>query len=134
MNEMGLVCKWFDIARNDLIAAKHLFEDLYPRQVNISCYHAQQAAEKALKGFLQYKKTEPPKTHNLVLLCQRCVSFNPVFSEIMNACTMLTPYSVITRYPNSIELLESEADIAIQYAAKIYNLSASQIPELDFTD
>lgn len=40
---MYLVCEWFKKAEHDLIVAKHLFEDLYPKQIEIGCYHSQQA-------------------------------------------------------------------------------------------
>lgn len=59
MSEMDLVCKWLKKAADDLLVARHTFEDLYPKQIEIACYHTQQAVEKALKGFLLYHDTEP---------------------------------------------------------------------------
>lgn len=41
-------------------------EDVAPR---LACFHAQQAAEKkALKALLIFGNTEPPRTHDLVVL------------------------------------------------------------------
>jgi HEPN domain-containing protein len=48
---MDLVKEWFDFASNDLLAARHLFEDVYPKQLAISCFHCQQSTEKDLKDF-----------------------------------------------------------------------------------
>ena len=52
MSDNKIVQEWFRISQNDLISAQHLFNDLYPKQTEISCYHSQQCAEKALKGYL----------------------------------------------------------------------------------
>lgn len=130
MNDIDLTNKWLQKANNDLISAKHLFEDLHPKQIDISCFHAQQAAEKALKGFLYYKGLEPPKSHNLLLLCQKCSEIDISFSAIMDACIMLTPYGVITRYPNDLEITECDTSIAIRKATEIYNFAVAKINKL----
>jgi len=44
---MKLVNKWFEIAKNDLIVAEHTFNNIHPKQIEISCYHCQQSAEKS---------------------------------------------------------------------------------------
>ena len=130
MKEMELVCKWYEKAKNDLIVAEHSFEDLYPRQIEISCYHCQQAIEKALKGFLLYNEIDPPKTHNLIMLCQMCMEIDDSFEEILDDCTELTSYGVITRYPNEVEITEAESKIAIRKSKEIHNFCISLIQEL----
>jgi len=131
LSEMYLVCKWFKKAKDNLIVAKHLFEDLYPKQIEIACYHAQQAVEKALKGFLLFNDIEPPKTHDLVALCRMCAKIDTMFKEIMDDCAILTIYSSITRYPNEIEMDETEAATAILKAQAIFNFNVRIIPELN---
>ena len=42
-------------------------------------------------------------------------------------CAQLTPYSVQTRYPNCIEILESEAKSAVLLAKKIYEFVEQKI-------
>lgn len=128
MNEMELVYKWLEKAKNDLIVAEHTFEDLYPKQIEICCYHCQQATEKILKGYLEYKNIEPPKTHNLVMLCQMCMEIDTEFIEIIECCSDLTPYSITTRYPNEIEIMESEAVIALKQSKEVFNFVVSKIP------
>ena len=50
--QLNLIDQWLRYANNDLIVAKHSFEDLHPKQTEIASYHCQQCAEKALKAFL----------------------------------------------------------------------------------
>lgn len=130
MSELDLVCKWIEKAKNDLISAIHLFEDLYPKQLEISCYHCQQSSEKVLKGYLLYKGIEAPKTHNLVLLCQMCEEVNSQFSAILDDCSDLTPYSVQTRYPNDLEFTENETNNALKKAKNIFVFVKELIPKL----
>ena len=54
MSDINIVKEWFRYSHNDLISARHLFEDLHPKQTEIASYLSQQCAEKALKGFLIY--------------------------------------------------------------------------------
>ncbi|GHV77416.1 hypothetical protein AGMMS49942_22370 [Spirochaetia bacterium] len=66
--------QWFYVASTDLMAARRLSaDDMYPKLLDIACFHCQQAVEKALKGFLQYKNQDPPMKHNLRLLCDTYV-------------------------------------------------------------
>jgi HEPN domain-containing protein len=51
MNGHNIVAEWLRYANNDIIVAKHCFEDLHPKQTEIASYHCQQCAEKALKAF-----------------------------------------------------------------------------------
>lgn len=41
-----LVSTWFSFAETDLLAARHLYETMYPQPYEIICYHCQQAVEK----------------------------------------------------------------------------------------
>ena len=102
MSDSKLIKKWFTYSQNDLISARHLLENLYPKQSQIACYLSQQCAEKALKGYLLYRDAESPGTHNLVQLCQMCMKHEATFSEILDFCSDLTPYGVAVRYPNKI--------------------------------
>ncbi len=59
--------EWMGFAEADLAAAVRLIggPDLPPR---LACFHAQQAAEKALKATLVWAGTPVPRTHDLVAL------------------------------------------------------------------
>ncbi len=97
-----------------MISAEHLFYEMHPKQIEICCYLCQQSAEKVLKAFLEKNECEIPRTHNLVMLCQQCTEIDSDFSSVMDFCAYLTPYAVQTRYPNEIEILESEAELALK--------------------
>ena len=131
MSDVNLVYEWLKYSQNDLISAKHLYEDLYPKQTEVACYLSQQCAEKALKGYILFKNIEPPKTHNLIELCQICMSNVNTFSEILDACADLTPYGVAVRYPNELAVDDSIAKFAIDKAQIIYDLCAGKIPEIN---
>lgn len=53
---------WLRHAKEDLAAAEHLYHGGYYRP---SCYHAQQAVEKAMKGMLVGKGWEIERIHNI---------------------------------------------------------------------
>jgi len=127
MSDTKLVQEWFKYSENDLISARHLFHDLHPKQSEIACYLSQQCAEKALKGYLFFKDTEPPRIHNLVELCQICMEFDCTFSEILDACSDLTPYGVAVRYPNELAVDDALAKLAIDKAKVIYDSCISKI-------
>jgi HEPN domain-containing protein len=127
MSDSKLVQEWFKYSQNDLISARHLFYDLYPKQSEIACYLSQQCAEKALKGYLFFKDTEPQRIHNLVELCQICMEFDSTFSEILDACSDLTPYGVAVRYPNELAVDDVLAKLAIDKADGIYIFCAGKV-------
>lgn len=56
-----LIQFWLKKAKRDLSAAQKLAQEL----PDIAIYHCQQAAEKALKGFLILHNLEPTETHNI---------------------------------------------------------------------
>jgi len=129
MSDHKLVQEWFSYSQNDLTSAHHLYNDLHPKQSEIACYLSQQCAEKALKGYLLFKDTEPPRIHNLVELCQICMKFDSTFSEILDACSDLTPYGVAVRYPNELAVDDVLAKLAIDKAQIIYNFCTGKIPQ-----
>jgi HEPN domain-containing protein len=111
--------EWVARARDDLLAAKRLFNDYHPPQTEICCYHCQQAAEKALKGYLVSRNCAFPYTHDLVQLCQLCVEENDAFKNLLDACSDLTPYATQARYPNSIALENADAELSLQEADSV---------------
>ena len=127
MSETEIAKEWLRYANNDLIVAKHCFEDLYPKQTEIASYHCQQCAEKALKAFLIYKDIEPPKTHDLKLLCKMCIEHDESFSNIAIYCSNLTPYGISVRYPDELCPDENMVKIAIHESQKVYDFCIVKI-------
>jgi len=127
MSDSKLIKEWFIYSQNDLTSAHHLYYDLHPKQSEVACYLSQQCAEKALKGYLLFKDIEPPRIHNLVELCQKCMEFDNAFSEILDACSDLTPYGVAVRYPNELAVDDVLAKFAVEKAENIFNFCVEKV-------
>src|SRR3972149_5895678 len=64
----ALARRWLSKARTDLAVASVILEKRADMDPWACCFHAQQAAEKALKAVLVAQGAEPPFIHNLVAL------------------------------------------------------------------
>ena len=128
MSDINLVHEWLRHSHNNLIVAHHSFYDLYPRQIEIACYLCQQCAETALKACLVFFDIEPPRTHNLVELCNLCIEQDNDYSSIKEYCARLTPYGVETRYPNELAVDEINTEQAVAMAKKVYDFCTVKIP------
>ena len=101
----GSPADWLRYARSDLELAgiirpnEVLFEGL--------CFHAQQAAEKALKAVLVTKCIPPPKTHNIRILLDLLSQEIIVPQEIEDSAS-LTDYAVTSRYPGDFEPVDEK--------------------------
>ena len=96
---------WFRRACSDLSLARVcrapdvLLEDL--------CFHAQQAAEKALKALLVSKSRGIPHTHSIRLLLDSLPPDLLVPPGVEEAA-ILTDYAVAARYPGEQEPVEED--------------------------
>jgi HEPN domain-containing protein len=92
---------WIAYAESDLCAAVAAQKagEVHPRH---ACFHAQQCAEKAIKGVLIAKGKPFPFTHDLEALLALCRSQGiQVDPQVENAGS-LTPYAAEQRYPGSL--------------------------------
>lgn len=71
---------WFAQADEDLAAARILREQ--GGLANPICFHAQQAAEKCLKGFLAHHEKHARKIHDLPVLLGECEKIDPSLAEL----------------------------------------------------
>jgi HEPN domain-containing protein len=62
-------------------------------------YHCQQAAEKALKGFLVWHDQPFPKTHDLGRLGTQVVDVDPTLEPLIDEVVEFTKYAWMFRYP-----------------------------------
>ena len=84
------------------------------------CFHAQQAAEKYLKGFLSFHQIIFPKIHDLESLVELCKQVDPDFDELIDIAAELSGFSVEIRYPDSFfSPSVDEANEAVDNAYKI---------------
>ena len=63
---------WLYYAAIDMRAAKLLLDD--PRCYNVVAFHSQQCIEKALKGYLLWRKHRLYDGHNLPFLCKQAMA------------------------------------------------------------
>jgi HEPN domain-containing protein len=127
MNAVDLTKEWLKYSKSDLVTARHMFEDVYPKETEIVCYHCQQCVEKALKGYCIFKNIEPLKTHDLIALCHLCITVEDSFYEILDNCSRLNPYGVAVRYPNELVVDEVVAKNAIVMAQQIFDFCCGKI-------
>lgn len=108
MADQGRMVKtWFTKASRDLRTAKLLLsqnnEDFWESTV----FHAQQAAEKSIKGFLAFHKIRFTKTHNMEVLVDLISKIDKSLSLSLEPIKILTQYAVAIRYPEENELPET---------------------------
>jgi HEPN domain-containing protein len=94
--EPGSPADWLRYARSDLILA----ETAPPSGVLLEalCFHAQQAAEKAIKGVLIHFGTEPPYVHDIERLI-RLLTPHVIVPHEVCVTDALTPYAALSRHP-----------------------------------
>jgi HEPN domain-containing protein len=127
MTTLDLAKEWLRYAKSDLNTAKHMFNDVHPKENEISCYHTHQCAEKSLKAYLIAKETDSPYIHDLVELIKFCIAHEASFSTIQLNCVSLNPYGVQVRYPNELDVDDSITGQAIIYAEKVLDFCEKMI-------
>ena len=95
--DFEIVREWLIRADRDLQAARLLLENPTPL-LEYVLFHCQQAVEKALKGYIEYREIRPPKTHVIAQLLDLAEVQDSDFASIRDSA-WLTPYAVSTRYP-----------------------------------
>jgi HEPN domain-containing protein len=128
MDKQAELKQWIEIADSDLEAANHLAKNMRPAPYEIVCFHCQQAAEKYLKWFLVLHDREPPKIHDLEELEKLCETISPAFSVLLDKCSYLTVYGVLSRYPSEMRLEKEDMDRALEYAKLICEFVRAQAP------
>lgn len=89
---------WLRKARTDLDAGAYEMTADPPFCADVA-FHAQQAAEKAIKAFLTWHAQTFRKTHNLVELGQACAAIDSSLESLLRRCVGLTEYAWKFRYP-----------------------------------
>ncbi|MGH7813935.1 MAG: HEPN domain-containing protein [Candidatus Binataceae bacterium] len=93
-------------------------------------FHCQQAAEKALKGFLAWHDLPFRKTHELEEIGEACLAIDPTLKAIVDRAVPLTEYAWKFRYPGELNRpAQNEAAAALATAAGVYKEIAARIPK-----
>ena len=110
---------WVAKADNDLLNVRN---NLSAEQVpwDTVCFHAQQAAEKMLKGFLVSRGQAVSRTHDLVALLADAIAAGGALEELEGDCRSLSSFAVMLRYPGTAdEPSERDARQAVAAAERI---------------
>ena len=110
---------WFRNARHDLqVARQLLIEPLLP---DMACYHAQQATEKSLKGYLVDRGVHCNFVHDLLYLTRLCVPMAPEFEQFFEQAEIVNVWALRSRYPvdETIEPGFSDAKVAVAFAERV---------------
>lgn len=93
-------------------------------------FHAQQAAEKALKAFLAWHDVPFRKTHNLDELGRQCLALDTSLRTYTERAVPLTEYAWKFRYPGEPDRpSREEAEEAVRIARDVYEAILATLPE-----
>lgn len=119
---------WFQKATNDwrgadidLAAAPPLVED--------ALFHCQQAAEKAMKGYLTAHERVFRKTHDLDELARACEAIDPTLKAVLLEARDLTVFAWEFRYPGDSQVpSEGEAVQTLALARQVVSVLLDRLP------
>lgn len=98
--ELELARRWLDKAWHDILTAEAVLR-LPNGPTDTPCFHAQQAAEKALKGLLTAKRIVFYRTHDLIALFDALDVDKQALEGWREKLAILSQYAVEVRYPAS---------------------------------
>ena len=124
-----LVRAWLVKAEHDLGSARKLSADPGPL-LDTAIFHCQQAAEKAIKGFLVYHDKRFDRTHDIEVLLGLAATVEPGFSSWVEAGDRLTNYALDFRYPGDVlEPERAEFDEALRNASDLVAFVLNALPK-----
>ena len=123
-----LIRGWLVKADHDLGAARKLAADPRPF-FDTAIYHCQQAAEKALKGFLLFQDQPLQRTHDLRILANAAHALDARFAGCLDDADFLTPYATAYRYPAAAMMpTPQEFNDALAAAERLCSLVRQSLP------
>ena len=91
--------EWIEKAEADFVSAGREYRARNRPNFAAACFFAQQCIEKYLKGRLAEAGCVIPKTHDLSVLLDAVVAFEPLWEPARSRMETLTSYAVLFRYP-----------------------------------
>jgi len=111
---------WKEYADADMRMAKLALDNPDQCPPWLACYHAQQAAEKALKALLIARGREFPLNRDIRLLMDLCEEVGVAWKQDVCEAEILVPYAVSCRYPSAArELTGNESKHAVELAERV---------------
>lgn len=128
MGSIKVAKEWLGYANTDLIGAQALL-DLGEKFYSLAAFHAQQSAEKAIKGFLVFASVRIPKTHDIKTLITLIHDKNLDLEKSLQPATILTDYAVAYRYPDAQKkpLVKKDVQDAIDIAKIVFDLCLKEV-------
>ena len=122
--------EWLRFAHDDLAAARLLLTNV-DLPARMACFHAQQAAEKALKASLVHAAIQFRKTHDLVVLV--ALQPEPLRSKVSNLdLQRLQQWAADARYPADLpDITAGDAAAVVAIADTIVATVAAAMGESD---
>ncbi len=120
---------WLERGAEDLRACKvDMAAD--PPILRDAAFHCQQAAEKAMKGFLTAHDRPFPKTHELDVLAASCGAIDPSLEPVLDPARNLSFYAWAFRYPGEEQKPSpTEAQEAYALASAVFDAILKRLPE-----
>ena len=126
--QSDLVRAWLVKAQKDLFVAQDTLK-YGAEYTDVTCFHAQQAAEKSLKAYLVWLEIEFPKTHVLGDLLDLIAQRDTILESNREAIESLTPFAVEARYPEFFLPTLIEAKEAVETAVQVLDRVKSALPK-----
>jgi HEPN domain-containing protein len=117
-------------AVRDILAVKTLLNGTFypPDAMYIPiCFHATQAVEKQLKGFIIESKHKVAKIHNLDALLEQATAVNSSFSAIEDEVLLLNKYLPDVKYSNDKIITKNDLNNILRSLLAINNLPSLKI-------
>ena len=117
--------EWFKKAEGDLFGAHTIQKNSEPSSPHwdLVLFLAHQAIEKYLKGCLAARRTLIPRIHDLPALIRLCSPFMPELLPLESDCDDVDRLYLSARYPGMKDILESQANKAIELALRVKELA-----------
>lgn len=117
-NKNDLVQGWLKKAKKDMHLSYYAL-DIGADYTDMACYHAQQAAEKALKAYLVWLEVQFPYTHVLEDLLDLVAERDLSLETHRRNLEFLTPLAVESRYPGSAVISLEDSGRLVDAANKL---------------
>lgn len=128
--KLEMTRQWIMRADDDLRLAELIMSYSEPVYWAVA-FHAQQCAEKALKGLLTFHDIRAGKTHDISNLLKLSVPVLGDLEQFKDRAGVLTTYAVDSRYPVPYrDISKEDASKAIGTARSIYEFILNALPDL----
>lgn len=120
---------WLTKSKQDLRRVENAFSAEHP-DFEDAMFHCQQAAERALKGFLTWHDQPFKKIHDLDKLGGQCMQIDPTLEPLVDRIDESTRYAWVFRYPSDVpEPAAAEAEGARALACQLVDAILARLPE-----